>query len=42
LPGLLVFYRGVIAKVEYTRLGANQRFVVNDLSRNPQFVYDDL
>jgi hypothetical protein len=32
----------IIAKVEYTRLGANQRFVVTNLSRNPQFVYDDL
>jgi hypothetical protein len=34
--------RRIIAKVEYTRLGANQRFVVNNLSRNPQFVYDDI
>lgn len=34
--------RRIIAKVEYTRLGANQRFVVTNLSRNPQFVYDDL
>jgi hypothetical protein len=25
-----------------TRLGANQRFLVTNLSRNPQFVYDDL
>ena len=34
--------RRIIAKVEYTRLGPNQRFVVTNLSRNPQFVYDDL
>jgi hypothetical protein len=34
--------RRLIAKVEYTQLGANQRFVVTNLSRNPQFVYDDL
>jgi Transposase DDE domain group 1 len=34
--------RRIIAKVEYTQLGANQRFVVTNLSRNPQFVYDDL
>ena len=34
--------RRIIAKVEYTRLGANQRFVVTNLSRNPQFIYDDL
>jgi hypothetical protein len=34
--------RRIIAKVEYTHLGANQRFVVTNLSRNPQFVYDDL
>jgi hypothetical protein len=34
--------RRIIAKVEYTRLGANQRFVVTNLSRNPQFVYDDI
>ena len=34
--------RRIIAKVEYTRLGANQRFVVTNLVRNPQFVYDDL
>ena len=33
--------RRIIAKVEYTRLGANQRFVVTNLVRNPQFVYDD-
>jgi hypothetical protein len=30
--------RRIIAKVEYTHLGANQRFVVTNLSRNPQFV----
>jgi hypothetical protein len=34
--------RRLIAKVEYTQLGVNQRFVVTNLSRNPQFVYDDL
>jgi hypothetical protein len=34
--------RRIIAKVEYSRLGANQRFVVTNLSRNPQFVYDDI
>ena len=34
--------RRIIAKVEYTRLGANQRFVVTNLSRNPRFVYDDI
>jgi hypothetical protein len=34
--------RRIIAKVEYTRLGANQRFVVTNLVRTPQFVYDDL
>jgi hypothetical protein len=32
----------LIAKVEYTHLGSNQRFVVTNLSRNPQFVYDDI
>jgi hypothetical protein len=34
--------RRIIAKVEYTHLGANQRFVVTNLSRTPQFVYDDI
>ena len=34
--------RRIIAKVEYTHLGANQRFVVTNLNRNPQFVYDDI
>jgi len=34
--------RRIIAKVEYTHLGSNQRFVVTNLSRNPQFVYDDI
>jgi len=34
--------RRIIAKVEYTRLGANQRFVITNLVRTPQFVYDDL
>jgi hypothetical protein len=28
--------------VEYTRLDANQRFVVTNLVRNPQFVYDEV
>jgi hypothetical protein len=32
----------IIAKVEYTQKGSNQRFVVTNLSRNPQFVYDDI
>ena len=34
--------RRIIAKVEYTHLGANQRFVITNLSRKPQFVYDDI
>lgn len=34
--------RRIIAKVEYTHLGSNQRFVVTNLVRNPQFVYDDI
>jgi Transposase DDE domain group 1 len=34
--------RRIIAKVEYTHLGINQRFVVTNLNRNPQFVYDDI
>jgi len=34
--------RRIIAKVEYAHLGANQRFVVTSLVRNPQFVYDDV
>jgi hypothetical protein len=34
--------RRIIAKVEYTHLGVNQRFVVTNLHRNPQFVYDDI
>ena len=34
--------RRIIAKVEYTHLGANQRFVVTNLSRNHQMVYDDI
>jgi hypothetical protein len=34
--------RRIIAKVEYTHMGSNQRFVVTNLSRNPQFVYDDI
>jgi hypothetical protein len=34
--------RRIIAKVEYTPLGANQRFVATNLVRNPQFVYDDI
>ena len=28
--------------MEYTHLGANQRFVVTSLNRSPQFVYDDI
>jgi hypothetical protein len=34
--------RRIIAKVEYTQLGANQRFVVTNLVHNPKFVYDDI
>jgi hypothetical protein len=34
--------RRIIAKVEYTAKGLNQRFLVTNLSRNPQFVYDDI
>jgi len=34
--------RRIIAKVEYTQKGSNQRFVVTNLSRSPQFVYDDI
>jgi hypothetical protein len=34
--------RRIIAKVEYAHLGANQRFVVTNLVRNAQFVYDDI
>jgi hypothetical protein len=34
--------RRIIAKVEYSHLGSNQRFVVTNLVRNPQFVYDDI
>ena len=34
--------RRIIAKVEYTHLGSNQRFVVTNLVRKPQFVYDDI
>ena len=34
--------RRIIAKVEYPHLGSNQRFVVTNLSRNPQMVYDDI
>jgi hypothetical protein len=34
--------RRIIVKVEYSHLGANQRFVVTNLVRNPQFVYDDI
>jgi hypothetical protein len=30
--------RRIIAKVEYTHMGANQRFVITNLSRKPQFV----
>jgi hypothetical protein len=35
-------FRRIIAKVEYAHLGANQRFVVTNLVRNSQFVYDDI
>jgi Transposase DDE domain group 1 len=35
-------HRRIIAKVEYTHLGANQRFVVTNLVRNPRFVYGDI
>jgi hypothetical protein len=34
--------RRIIAKVEYAAKELNQRFVVTNLSRNPQFVYDDI
>jgi len=34
--------RRIIAKAEYGHLSPNQRFVVTNLSRNPQFVYDDI
>jgi hypothetical protein len=34
--------RRIIAKLEYTHLGANQRFVITNLHRNAQFVYDDI
>lgn len=30
-----------VAKVEYTHLVSNQRFVVTNLVRDPRFVYDD-
>jgi hypothetical protein len=35
-------FRRIIAKVEYAHLGANQRFVVTNLVRTSQFVYDDI
>lgn len=35
-------YRRVIAKVEYTDKGSNQRFVVTNLSLKPQRVYDEI
>lgn len=35
-------YRRVIAKVEYTDKGSNQRFVVTNLSLRPQRVYDEI
>jgi hypothetical protein len=34
--------RRIIAKMEYTTLGADQRFVVTNMVRSPQFVYDNL
>jgi hypothetical protein len=34
--------RRIIAKVEYTAKGLNQRFVVTNLNRNPRFVYDEI
>jgi Transposase DDE domain group 1 len=35
-------HRRIIAKVEYTAKGLNQRFLVTNLHRNPQMVYDDI
>jgi hypothetical protein len=35
-------WRRVIAKAEYTDKGPNQRFVVTDLSLNPQRIYDEI
>ena len=35
-------WRRVIAKAEYMDKGPNQRFVVTDLSLNPQRIYDDI
>jgi Transposase DDE domain group 1 len=34
--------RRIIAKVEYTAKGLNQRFLVTNLHRNPQMIYDDI
>jgi len=35
-------WRRVIVKAEYTDKGPNQRFVVTDLSLNPQRIYDEI
>jgi hypothetical protein len=35
-------WRRVITKAEYTDKGPNQRFVVTDLSLNPQRIYDEI
>jgi hypothetical protein len=34
--------RRIIAKVEYLAKGLNQRFLVTNLHRNPQMIYDDI
>jgi Transposase DDE domain group 1 len=34
--------RRIIAKAEYTNHGLNQRFLVTNLYRNPQLIYDDI
>jgi hypothetical protein len=34
--------RRIIAKVEYMAKGLNQRFLVTNLHRNPQMIYDDI
>jgi hypothetical protein len=34
--------RRIIAKVEYTNYGLNQRFLVTNVHRNPQLIYDDI
>ena len=35
-------YRRVVAKVEYTDKGSNQRFIVTNMSLKPQRVYDEI